>query len=447
MLTLAGELGPEANVTVMGFAPGATDTPLFRDMADKFEELHGIPLDEWAEKVLKNPGYDGFMPPEHAGASYAYCLAHASEYHGQVADAFEPLIRHSIIDLGREGEDDPTKVGAEAFTPIEDVNEFLIKMTSMNRNLERRIEERTKELVIANKRLAGQEQLVEDLASKISKYLPRQVYESIFSGKIAAEIDSRRRFLTILFCDIADFTARTERLEPEALTEVLNNYFAAKTEIARTYGATIDKFIGDAVLAFFGDPDTEGPERDAELCISMAIDMQRRVGSFSEGFVKHGLHEPLAIRIGINSGYCTVGNFGSFDRMDYTIVGQPVNVAAGLQDTGEPGQILVARNTQALDADRFQFAPVGALYLKGIADKIEGFIVTVDRLADGEPAMPTEQELCALKERLGQIEQRRCQMSQQYAFVRCYSGFAPGQLGWVGSKDSIPCRTFRRRYS
>ena len=219
-----------------------------------------------------------------------------------------------------------------------------------------------------------------------------------------ADIVSRRRNLTIFFSDICDFSRKTERLEPEALSEILNSYFSEMTEIARAHGATIDKFIGDAILIFFGDPNTEGLEKDAEACISMAVEMQRRMAVSPNRYSRLGLHEPLQMRIGINSGYCTVGNFGSFERIDYTVVGTPVNVAARLQDASEPGAIVISRNTHALVADRFEFDLLGPLRLKGIVDEVNAYRVLFDTVDGAEPAATSEGQLQALKEKLGQFD-------------------------------------------
>jgi adenylate cyclase len=274
----------------------------------------------------------------------------------------------------------------------------------VNRNLEQRIDERTKELEAANQDLASQKQLIEEMSSKISKYLPEQVYKSIFSGEIDAEIASRRKHLTIFFSDIRDFTVRTDRLEPEALSAILNDYFTAMTEIAQFHGATIDKFIGDAMLAFFGDPETDGPDRDAERCILMAIEMQRRMPKLEDAHAKLGLHQPLEIRIGINSGYCTVGNFGSYERMDYTIVGSTVNVAARLQSACAPNAILVSSNTQALIGESFQLESQGWLSLKGIAEEVEAFEVQfeIEAASTAEPSI--DEQLAALREQLTRID-------------------------------------------
>ena len=111
------------------------------------------------------------------------------------------------------------------------------------------------------------------------------------------------------------------------------------SKIALEHGATIDKYIGDAIVAFFGDPESRGVKEDALACVNMAIAMQRRLRELQSDWRDSGMERPFQLRIGVNTGYCTVGNFGSEDRMDYTIIGSPVNLAARLQSYGEPGSI------------------------------------------------------------------------------------------------------------
>ncbi len=402
-LSLAGEIGSESGVSVFGFAPGVVDTPLVRDLAPLVPKFRGVTQEEYIKHFVQNPGYEGLMPAEHCGASYVYCLAHAKAYQGQIADAFHPLINHGIITPGND-EEELLRVSDNVDPSIWQIHDYVHGFSNLNRNLETRIVERTKELEAANQKLAQQKQHIEDVSTKISRYLPRQIYESIFAGEIDTDIASRRRNLTIFFSDICDFSRKTERLEPEALSEILNNYFSEMTEIARAYGATIDKFIGDAILIFFGDPNTEGPVKDGEACVAMAIDMQRRMGALRDSYDHLGLNEPLEMRIGINSGYCTVGNFGSFERIDYTIVGTPVNIASRLQDAGEPGTITVSRNTHALVADRFEFASLGRLQLKGIVDEVDAYRVLFEAVEGADAATTPEGQMRALKERLRRLD-------------------------------------------
>ena len=150
---------------------------------------------------------------------------------------------------------------------------------------------------------------------------------------------TERKKLTIFFSDIKDFTATTERLQPEELTALLNEYLTEMTAIAQKHGGTVDKYIGDAILVFFGDPETKGVREDAQACVRMAIEMQKRLGQLNARWRRAGIERPFQARIGINTGYCNVGNFGSDDRMDYTIIGAEANLAARLQSVAAPGGI------------------------------------------------------------------------------------------------------------
>ena len=200
----------------------------------------------------------------------------------------------------------------------------------------------------ANEGITEKNQMLEALSSKLSKYLSPQVYQSIFSGTQTVEISAKRKKLTVFFSDIAGFTETTDQLEAEELTNVLNQYLTEMSKIALAHGATIDKYIGDAMLLFFGDPDTRGMQEDAKACVMMAIAMQRRMHELEREWRASGIERPFRMRIGISTGFATVGNFGSRDRMDYTIYGNQVNLAARLQSAAEPGGILLSYETNAL---------------------------------------------------------------------------------------------------
>ena len=159
------------------------------------------------------------------------------------------------------------------------------------------------------------------LSMKISRYLSPQVYKSTFSGQKDVTIYTERKKLTIFFSDIRGFTATTERLQPEQITRLLNEYFTEMSKIALKHGGTIDKFIGDAILIFFGDPESNGEAEDAKACLRMAAEMQQRLAELNTKWRNEGVEYPFRVRIGINTGFCNVGNFGSADRMDYTIIG------------------------------------------------------------------------------------------------------------------------------
>jgi len=179
-----------------------------------------------------------------------------------------------------------------------------------------------------------------------------------------------------MFSDIAGFTETTDTLESEELTALLNNYLTEMSAIALQYGATIDKYIGDAIMLFFGDPETRGVNEDATACVEMAIAMQRRMRDLQMEWLDQGLENPFQLRIGINTGFCTVGNFGSEDRMDYTIIGNTVNLAARLQAHAELGEILIAHETFSLVKDRMRGEEQPPATVKGFAKPIRNYRIT-----------------------------------------------------------------------
>lgn len=217
-----------------------------------------------------------------------------------------------------------------------------------------------------------------ELSNKLSKYLSPQVYASIFSGSWDVELKTARKKLTVFFSDIKDFTKTTDDMQPEDLTALLNSYFTEMSRIALEYGATIDKFIGDAMLMFFGDPETKGVEEDAKTCVRMAIAMQRRMVELGNQWRSQGYENPFQMRVGINTGYCNVGNFGSQDRMDYTIIGGAVNLAARLEGEADPGGILLSYDTYALVNDIVEAEERPPITAKGIRRKVRPYSVIAE---------------------------------------------------------------------
>ena len=157
----------------------------------------------------------------------------------------------------------------------------------------------------------------------------------------------------------------SEEMEPEALTELLNNYFNEMSEVALRYGGTIDKFVGDSIMIFFGDPSSRGQKEDALACVSMAVDMRNHMKIMRQRWRSQGIRTPLEIRMGISSGFVTVGNFGAENRMDYTIIGKEVNLASRLEQLAEPGQILVSYETFSLIKERIMCRDKGEITVKG----------------------------------------------------------------------------------
>lgn len=220
-----------------------------------------------------------------------------------------------------------------------------------------------------------QKERLEHIAKDLSKYLPPQLYNKIFKGEKDVKIETNRKKLTIFFSDIVGFTEITDMMEAEALSCILNSYLNEMALIALKFGATIDKFIGDAVMIFFGDPETKGDKKDAVSCVYMALAMKEKMAELQEHWKEKGIARQLKIRIGINTGFCTVGNFGAENRLDYTIIGGQVNLASRLESMACADQILISSETYNLVKDIFNCEKKEKLKVKGIAIPVQAYEV------------------------------------------------------------------------
>ena len=237
--------------------------------------------------------------------------------------------------------------------------------------------ERQKGIVqTAKEEAEKQQQLLQKASDRLSKYLSPQICEQIFSD-VEFDTGTGRKKLTIFFSDIVNFTSITESMEAEELSGFLNFYLTNMCEIALKYGGTIDKFIGDSVMIFFGDPQSKGPEQDALACCNMGLEMLAFVEKNEELFKEQfNFPEKLEIRIGVHSGVCSVGNFGSDQRLDYTVIGRAVNVAARLEQAAPNNSMLFSNSTKSLLGDTFQVSDSIEVKAKGIDRPIIGYILT-----------------------------------------------------------------------
>ncbi len=245
---------------------------------------------------------------------------------------------------------------------LEEIDKAHAELAELNANLEQKVLVRTQELV--------------ELSTKLAKYFSPQVYESIFSGKLDVKIQTQRKSLTVFFCDLQGFTQLTERLEPEILTELLTEYLTEMSKIAIKWGGTIDKFIGDAILVFFGDPETKGKKDDAVACVCMALEMLDRLEELREVWLQKGFTKSLKARMGIHSGVCTVGNFGSEDRLDYTVIGNGVNLASRLETSAEPNKILISEDTYLLVKEDVKCLKNKEISVKGLSYPVQSYEVS-----------------------------------------------------------------------
>ena len=231
------------------------------------------------------------------------------------------------------------------------------------------------------------------LARNLAKYLSPQVWESIFTGKKSVRLETQRKKLTVFFSDIKGFTELSEELEAEALTDLLNTYLNEMSKICLKYGGTIDKFVGDCVMVFFGDPSSKGAKKDAVNAVSMAIAMRKHMKVLRQQWRAQGITKPLEIRMGLNTGYCTVGNFGADTRMDYTIIGRDVNLASRLESAAESGEILISHETYSLIKDVIMCRDKGQITVKGFTRPVQIYQVVDFRRDLGATSSYVEHEL------------------------------------------------------
>lgn len=220
--------------------------------------------------------------------------------------------------------------------------------------------------------LMQQNRRMEELRDKMRKYLSPQLYSALLGGTADTGTRSHARTnLTIYFSDMVGFSDLTDTIEPELLSTVLNSYLTQMAEIALKHGGTIDKFIGDAMMVFFGAPEFISDAEHARRCVTMALEMREALYRLREQWRLLGIPRTLQVRAGITTGFCTVGNFGSEHRMDYTIIGGNVNLAARLQSSAPPDSIYISGVTYGLVEDLVEARPLGPIQVKGIHAPVE----------------------------------------------------------------------------
>lgn len=281
-----------------------------------------------------------------------------------------------------------TETPKDQETELKDLKKELSRLrleANLRKSLATQLEKQKKVAEDAKAEAQLKTQQMEDVSGQLAKYLSPQIYKSIFSGKQNVEVKSYRKKITVFFSDIVNFTAISDKLESEELTALLNFYLNEMSQIALKHGATIDKYIGDAIMIFFGDPESFGIEEDARRCVAMAVEMQQRMAELWGYWSKHfGLKKDLEIRVGINTGYCTVGNFGSEDRLDYTVVGAAVNLASRLESAATPSGILVSEETYFQVKDYFSFDAPQQLELKGLERGVIAYEVDISDMSRAE---------------------------------------------------------------
>ncbi|MCP8899150.1 adenylate/guanylate cyclase domain-containing protein [Gilvimarinus xylanilyticus] len=211
-------------------------------------------------------------------------------------------------------------------------------------------------------------------AYKLSRYLAPAVWQAVNQGRDET-LQAERKKITVFFSDIKDFSQLSEEMEAEALTELLNQYLTEMTKIVAHFGGTIDKFMGDAVMVLFGDSTSKGVKDDCLRCVHMAIAMKKRMKSLQLEWWNQGIKKPLQIRMGINTGFCTVGTFGTSSHLDYTVLGTHVNLASRLESAADPDEILISHETWSLVKDSVLCRDKGEITVKGFSAPVKVYQV------------------------------------------------------------------------
>ena len=205
-----------------------------------------------------------------------------------------------------------------------------------------------------------------------TRYVAREVVEEILKDPENLVLSGERRQVTVLFCDVRGFTPMSERLAPEEVVLLLNDFYTLMIETTFKYDGTLDKFLGDAVMAVFGAPMAH-PDHSARA-IRTALAMQEGITGLNERRVRAG-KEAISVGIGVSAGEAVAGTVGTEDRMEYTVIGDSVNLAARLESNAKPGQILISHRTYERVRDLVDARPLGRIRVKGKEEEVEVYEV------------------------------------------------------------------------
>lgn len=221
------------------------------------------------------------------------------------------------------------------------------------------------------------------------RYVSRDVYKQLIDHPELAELGGARRQMSVLFSDLRGFTTITEKGDPEALVLQLNEYFSRMVDIVFRHGGTIDKFVGDMVMALFGAPVDDATHADA--AVTAAVEMVRELRILNERWASEGRVE-LDIGVGISSGEMIAGNIGSSSIMSYTVIGDNVNLGARLESLNKDyhTRVIISEATRALLARDYTIRPLGGVKVKGKTRPVDIFEVSVPSplMADAAPEQP-----------------------------------------------------------
>jgi adenylate cyclase len=230
------------------------------------------------------------------------------------------------------------------------------ELAEWSRTLEQRVQHQVEEL---------------ERMGRLRRFLSPQLADLVVSSGDESFLDSHRREITVVFCDLRGFTAFAETSEPEEVMGVLGDYYAALGDLVSRFEGTLERFTGDGLMAFFNDP---LPCQDAPLrAVRMAVAMRSRIQGLARDWTRYGYE--LALGVGLTQGYATLGRVGFEARLDYTAVGSVTNLAARLCAEARPWQILLGQRVHAAVEEFVTSEPVGELTLRGFTRPVLAFNV------------------------------------------------------------------------
>lgn len=218
----------------------------------------------------------------------------------------------------------------------------------------------------AQQTVARQQAQLEASRRLLRRYAPAAVASHIESGDAEAVGVPQRLRVTALSSDVAGFTALADRLDPESLSHIINEYVATMSSVVEGEGGVVTEFAGDGLMAIFGAPDQVEPAVQVRRALAAAEAMHQRLADLNDTWFHLGIEQPLRVRVGINTGVLSVGTFGSDGRATYTAIGLQMNIAARIQAQCEPGSTLLSSSSWHLIKDEMACDPLGEVTVKGV---------------------------------------------------------------------------------
>jgi class 3 adenylate cyclase len=213
--------------------------------------------------------------------------------------------------------------------------------------------------------LEHQQSLLAQSRELVRRYAPAAVVDRLEQGD-ATVVTAQRLRVTIFFADVVGFTETADRVDPEALAEIMDEYLGATAEVVERHGGTLSEFAGDGVMAIFGAPAAMAPADQVRSAVAAATELQRTLPRLSQRWYPLGIDKELQARIGINTGVVSVGTFGSAVRATYTGMGMQTNIAARVQSHCPPGSVLLSSTSWHLVKDEVPCEPRGEIDVKGV---------------------------------------------------------------------------------